>query len=122
MNMKAAVLCELNKPLVVEELRVPKPDVGQVLVKVFASGICHTQLDNNAISLGRSPSKRGTENPDDKNELTHRTLTERIDQPNDLADVVILLASDTGSYITGQNIVVDEARVFGEKSMGTFFN
>jgi len=45
-NMKAAVLYEINEPLVIEEVEVPKPDFGQVLVKVFASGLCHTQVDN----------------------------------------------------------------------------
>jgi S-(hydroxymethyl)glutathione dehydrogenase/alcohol dehydrogenase len=44
--MKAAVLYEINKPLIVEEMEVPNPDLGQVLVKVMSSGICHTQLDN----------------------------------------------------------------------------
>ena len=43
--MKAAVLYEINKPLVVEELKVPKPDFGQVLVKIQASGICHKQIE-----------------------------------------------------------------------------
>ena len=46
MKMKAAVLYEINKPLVIEEIDVPEPEIGQVLVKVMASGICHTQLDN----------------------------------------------------------------------------
>lgn len=42
--MKAAVLFELNKPLRVIDLPVPKPVAGQVLVKMAYSGICHTQL------------------------------------------------------------------------------
>ena len=46
MKMKAAVLYEINKPLRLEEIDVPEPDLGQVLVKVMSSGICHTQLDN----------------------------------------------------------------------------
>lgn len=43
--MKAAVLYETNKPLVVEELKVPEPNFGQVLVKIQASGICHKQIE-----------------------------------------------------------------------------
>lgn len=43
-NMKAAVLYELNTPLIVEDLTVPNLGYGQVLVKVAASGVCHTQL------------------------------------------------------------------------------
>jgi S-(hydroxymethyl)glutathione dehydrogenase/alcohol dehydrogenase len=43
--MKAAVLYELNKPLVIEELEVPEPNFGQVLVKIEATGICHKQIE-----------------------------------------------------------------------------
>ena len=42
--MKAAVLTELNRPLVVEEVGLTDLDYGQVLVKVSASGICGAQL------------------------------------------------------------------------------
>jgi len=42
--MKAAVLWDLNQPLKIIELPVKKPGKGQVLVKMAASGICHTQL------------------------------------------------------------------------------
>src|SRR3954453_6163120 len=42
--MKAAVLVELNQPLVLVELHVPPLDVGQVLVDVRRSGICGAQL------------------------------------------------------------------------------
>jgi S-(hydroxymethyl)glutathione dehydrogenase/alcohol dehydrogenase len=53
--MKAAVLYEINKPLIVEEIEVPNPDMGQVLVKVMSSGICHTQLDNVQGKYGADP-------------------------------------------------------------------
>ncbi len=43
-RMKAAVLIELNQPLKILDLDVPSPKPGQVLVKVMATGICHTQL------------------------------------------------------------------------------
>jgi L-iditol 2-dehydrogenase len=44
MNMKAAVLRELGKPLIIED--VPKPEVGgkDVLMKVKASGICISDI------------------------------------------------------------------------------
>lgn len=45
MKTKAAVLYQTGKPLVVEELDVPEPQNGQVLVKVSFSGICHSQLN-----------------------------------------------------------------------------
>lgn len=44
-KMKAAVLYETNKPLVIENLKVPEPEFGQVLVKVYFSGICHKQME-----------------------------------------------------------------------------
>lgn len=61
----------------------------------------------NAISPGHFPPKRGPERPDYMHELITRIPLKRIGQPNDLAGVVVLLASDASSYITGQNIVVD---------------
>jgi len=53
--MKAAVLYEINKPLILEEIEVPNPDLGQVLIKVMSSGICHTQLDNVKGKYGADP-------------------------------------------------------------------
>lgn len=43
-KMKAAVVHEFGKPLVIEEVDVPDVPAGQVLVKVVASGVCHTDL------------------------------------------------------------------------------
>ena len=40
----AAILVELEKPLVLEEVEIPKLTFGQVLVKVLCSGICGSQL------------------------------------------------------------------------------
>jgi propanol-preferring alcohol dehydrogenase len=42
--MKAAVVHEFGKPLVVEDVPVPEVPDGQLLVKVVASGVCHTDL------------------------------------------------------------------------------
>src|SRR6478672_12143100 len=43
-TMKAAVVREFCKPLVIEEAAVPEPGPGQILVKIEASGVCHTDL------------------------------------------------------------------------------
>lgn len=40
--MKAVVLKEFHKPFVVEELPIPEPGPGEVLIKVMASGLCLT--------------------------------------------------------------------------------
>lgn len=42
--MKAAVVHEFGKMLSVEEVPTPSPGPGQVLVKVEASGLCHTDI------------------------------------------------------------------------------
>lgn len=43
-KMKAAVVHAYGEPLRLEEVPVPRPGPGQVLVKVAASGVCHTDL------------------------------------------------------------------------------
>ncbi len=42
--MKAAVLYELNSPLRVEEITLDEPQDQEVLVKLVATGVCHTDL------------------------------------------------------------------------------
>ena len=41
---RAAILVQPNKPLIVDEVELADPAPDQVLVKLFASGICHSQL------------------------------------------------------------------------------
>jgi alcohol dehydrogenase, propanol-preferring len=43
-TMKAAVVHEFGQPLAIEEVPVPTPLAGQILVKIAASGVCHTDL------------------------------------------------------------------------------
>jgi propanol-preferring alcohol dehydrogenase len=43
-TMKAAVVREFRKPLVIEEVPVPQPGAGQIVVKIAATGVCHTDL------------------------------------------------------------------------------
>ena len=40
--MKAAVLYETNQPVVVEDIEMEGPKKGEVLVKVAATGVCHS--------------------------------------------------------------------------------
>jgi propanol-preferring alcohol dehydrogenase len=42
--MRAAVVRDFHKPLVIEERPIPQPGDGQVLVRVEASGLCHTDI------------------------------------------------------------------------------
>lgn len=43
-KMKAAVVYEFGKPLVIEEVQKPVPGPGQIVVKIEASGLCHTDI------------------------------------------------------------------------------
>ena len=42
--MKAAVVKQFGRPLAIEDVPVPQPGPGEVLVKVKACGVCHTDL------------------------------------------------------------------------------
>lgn len=42
--MKAAVLVEPNKPLVIEDLNIAKPGPHEVLIRTAACGLCHSDL------------------------------------------------------------------------------
>jgi len=42
--MKAAVVREFGKPLVIEEVKTPEPGPGEIQVKIEACGVCHTDL------------------------------------------------------------------------------
>jgi S-(hydroxymethyl)glutathione dehydrogenase/alcohol dehydrogenase len=44
MRMRAAVLEEFGKPLVVQELDLAEPRAGEVLVRLAACGVCHTDM------------------------------------------------------------------------------
>jgi S-(hydroxymethyl)glutathione dehydrogenase/alcohol dehydrogenase len=44
--VKAAVLYEINKPLVIEEIDIDEPGPGQVMVKTVSSGVCRSDLHN----------------------------------------------------------------------------
>jgi alcohol dehydrogenase, propanol-preferring len=42
--MKAAILSQTGKPLTIEEIDKPQPGPGEILIKVKACGVCHTDL------------------------------------------------------------------------------
>jgi S-(hydroxymethyl)glutathione dehydrogenase/alcohol dehydrogenase len=44
MKSRAAVAWEAGKPLSIEEVDVAAPKAGEVLVKIVATGVCHTDL------------------------------------------------------------------------------
>src|SRR5437773_4183535 len=42
--MRAAVVREFGKPLVIDHVPVPEPAADEILVRIEATGVCHTDL------------------------------------------------------------------------------
>ena len=63
MKIRAAVLEEFGKPLVVQEVDLAEPAAGEVLVRLVACGVCHTDLytASGADPSGYSPTVLGHE-------------------------------------------------------------
>jgi S-(hydroxymethyl)glutathione dehydrogenase / alcohol dehydrogenase len=63
MKMRAAVLEEFGQPLVVQELDLAEPAAGEVLVRLEACGVCHTDLytASGADPSGYAPTVLGHE-------------------------------------------------------------
>jgi S-(hydroxymethyl)glutathione dehydrogenase/alcohol dehydrogenase len=63
MRMRAAVLEEFAKPLVVQEVELTEPRAGEVLVRVAACGVCHTDMytASGADPTGYAPAVLGHE-------------------------------------------------------------
>jgi S-(hydroxymethyl)glutathione dehydrogenase / alcohol dehydrogenase len=63
MKIRAAVLEEFAKPLAVQELDLAEPTAGEVLVRLEACGVCHTDLytASGADPSGYSPTVLGHE-------------------------------------------------------------
>jgi len=63
MRMQAAVLEEFGAPLVVQEVELAEPHAGEVLVRLEACGVCHTDLytASGADPSGYSPTVLGHE-------------------------------------------------------------
>ena len=53
MKTKAAIFREFAQPLIIDDIDLPDPGPSQVEVKLFASGICHSQL--HALNRPTSP-------------------------------------------------------------------
>lgn len=53
MKMKAAIMTEINKPLSIVEVELAEPKHNEVLVKIAATGVCHSDL--NALGDATTP-------------------------------------------------------------------
>ena len=63
MRMRAAVLEEFGAPLVVQEVELADPKAGEVLVRLVACGVCHTDMytASGADPSGYAPAVLGHE-------------------------------------------------------------
>src|SRR5262245_53419413 len=63
MKIRAAVLEEFGRPLEVQEVDLAEPKAGEVLVRLVACGVCHTDLytASGADPSGYSPTVLGHE-------------------------------------------------------------
>ena len=65
MKIRAAVLEAFGEPLEVQELDLAEPKAAEVLVRLAACGVCHTDLytASGADPSGYSPAVLGTRAP-----------------------------------------------------------
>jgi S-(hydroxymethyl)glutathione dehydrogenase / alcohol dehydrogenase len=85
MRMRAAVLEEFGEPLAVQEVELAEPRAGEVLVRLHACGVCHTDLytASGADPSGYAPTVLGHEG----------------------AGVVETVGPDVGSLAPGDHVV-----------------
>jgi len=97
----------VTKAAVIMLTEVMAKEWGQYNIRVnaIAPGVIKTRLSE---ALWKDPAVGA--------EVEQGTPLMRLGEPEDLAGTVVLLASDAGSYITGETIVVDGGRIYGEPS------
>ena len=86
------------------------PFMGSMLVKNIATEFGHKNIRANSIAPGLIKTdfaKALWENPDILKTVLGTTPMQRIGEPEEIAGVAVMLASNAGNYINGQTIVVD---------------
>ncbi len=73
MRMRAVVLEAFGEPLVVQEVELADPRPGEVLVRLVACGVCHTDLytASGDDPSGYAPAVLGHEGPTWSSALMH---------------------------------------------------
>ncbi len=61
MKSRAAIDVGLGQPLIVDEIEIPDPGPGNVIVKLFSSGVCHSQLHERNDTAMQRPRLLGHE-------------------------------------------------------------
>jgi NAD(P)-dependent dehydrogenase (short-subunit alcohol dehydrogenase family) len=80
------------------------------MTKTLAMELGPAGIRVNAIAPGLVDTKFAsalTMNPDILKMVMDRTALKRVAQPMDIAGLALLLASDAGSYMTGETVVID---------------
>lgn len=80
------------------------------MTKTLAVELGSSNIRVNAIAPGLVDTKFAsalTTNADILGKVLERTALKRVAQPEEIAGVALMLASDAGSYVTGETIVVD---------------
>ena len=81
-----------------------------MIVKNIAAEFGNKNIRANSIAPGLIKTdfaKALWENPDILKSVLKSTPMQRIGEPDEIAGVAVMLASDAGNYINGQTIVVD---------------
>ena len=61
MKTRAAIQIAFGQPLVVDEVELPDPKPDQIVVKLFSSGVCHSQLHRMHNPNAKMPALLGHE-------------------------------------------------------------
>lgn len=89
----------------------PNYGAGKAAIIQFTRyAACHLakyKIRVNSITPGPFPNEKTQENKDFISKLAQKVPLKRIGRPDELKGIVILLASNASSYITGTNIPVD---------------
>jgi len=90
-----------------------------MLTKVMAKEWGPYNIRVNAIAPGIIKTRLSEalwKDPEVSRKAVSRIPLQRLGEPDELAGAVVFLASDAGSYITGETLVVDGGRVHDEPS------
>ena len=122
MKIRAAVLEEFGQPLVVQEVDLAEPKAGEVLVRIEACGVCHTDLytASGADPTGYAPCVLGHEGAGVVEKIGEGV---RLVKPGD--HVITLFAPECGECIqcksgrTNRCIAIREQQGLGYLPDGT---
>jgi len=114
MKTQAAILTQLNKPLEIWELEIPKIKRGQVLVQISYSGLCHTQLNEWKGAKGHDPYLPHTLGHEGSGEVLEIGEGVTKVKPGDKVVLSWIKGQGKNHFITGLQHLYGKGRCFGE--------